>query len=167
MRSPEEPQIDDDPDAPASEEESARSEELRLALEDPTRSNADADLARALSLAHAPREIAPEEHAAMVERALAAASGSGRKSNVIRVTFGVAAAVSLAAGFLFVVGSLSLRDSEAPTASASLPLVQLRSTQPLFREPFHEGNASARIDRIAMSRSSDLRDNRFSRWGVR
>ena len=169
MRSPEEPQIDDDPDAPASEEESARSEELRLALEDPTRSNADADLARALYLAHAPREIAPEEHAAMVERALAAASGSGsgRKSNVIRVTFGVAAAVSLAAGFLFVVGSLSLRDSEAPTASASLPLVQLRSTQPLFREPFHEGNASARIDRIAMSRSSDLRDNRFSRWGVR
>jgi hypothetical protein len=172
MRSPEDKHLDDDPDAPASEEESARGEELRLALEDPTRSNADAELARALSVAHSPREIAPEAHAAIVERVISAAKTSGvhgrRRSNVIRVTFGVAAAaLSLAAGIFFVVGSLSQHDAEAPTAQAALPLVQLRSTQSLFREPFREGNASARIDRIAMARSSDLRDNRFSRWGVR
>lgn len=170
MRSPEEPHFIDDPDAPASEEEKANSEDLRLSLEDPSRSNADADLARALSLAHSPREIAPEEHAAIVERVVAAAKTSGihgrRRSNVIQVTFGVAAAaLSLAAGIVFVVGSLSHHDAEAPTAA--LPLVQLRSTQPLFQEPFRDGHASARIDRIAMARSSDLRDNRFTRWGVR
>ncbi|MEO6420087.1 MAG: hypothetical protein ABIP39_11795 [Polyangiaceae bacterium] len=168
MRSPEDI---DDPDAPASEEESARGEEFRLALEDPARSSADADLARALSLAHSPREISPEDHAAIVERAVTAAKTSGvhgrRRSNVIQVAFGVAAAaISLAAGVVFVVGSLSQhQETAAPTAA--LPLVQLRSTQPLFREPFREGNASARIDRIAMARSSDLRDNRFARWGVR
>lgn len=167
MRSAEEPQIDDDPDAPASEEESARSEELRRALEDPTHWNADADLARALSVAHEPREIGPEEHAAIVERAVAAVKTSTVKRNVIRVTFGVATALSLAAGFIFVVSASSHSASVAASASAPVPLVQLRSTQPLFREPFRDANASARIDRIAMARASDLRDNRFSRWGVR
>jgi hypothetical protein len=48
-----------------------------------------------------------------------------------------------------------------------MPLARTRSTQPLFDEPFKEGETSARIDRIAGARASDYRDNRFAKWGVR
>jgi hypothetical protein len=47
------------------------------------------------------------------------------------------------------------------------PLARVRSTQPLFDEPFRSGETSARIDRIALARAADYRDNRFAKWGVR
>jgi hypothetical protein len=37
-----------------------------------------------------------------------------------------------------------------------------RSTQPLFKQPFKPGDAAARIDRIAMARERDYRENRFA-----
>jgi hypothetical protein len=47
-------------------------------------------------------------------------------------------------------------------------IVAVRSTQTLFDAPFpRRGGESARIDRIARARGSDLRENRFARWGVR
>ena len=43
-----------------------------------------------------------------------------------------------------------------------------RSTQALFPERFAAtGGETARIDRIAMARATDLRDNEFAKWGVR
>ena len=160
---------EDDPDAPPSEEERAASDRLRDALADPSRANADADFARAIAVAHTPRELDASEHLAIVERALApkehARRGDGRargRGIVVRVAFGVTAAVALAAGVAFVVGA------PRPAAFAA-QLATTRSTQPLFgSEKFPAtGGESARIDRIAMARAGDLRDNRFARWGVR
>ncbi len=155
-----------DPEAPASELETHAAAELREALADPSRSNADADFARSLALAHAPRELAPEEHRAILARALARPHRSTTlRLRVVRIAFGAgAAAMALAAGLVLVVrGS----ESGAPPLSVDA-FACVRSTQPLFREPFPTaGGESERIDRIAMARASDFRDNEFVRWGVR
>ena len=161
----------DDPDAPASPGELRAAADLRDALSDPSRPHEDAELARAVSLAHAPRELSAEEHRALLERALA-------PTNVIRLSArtgrrrlfqasGVAGA--LFAGAAAAAAILLLQpDADRPSPAKAASLVQVRSTQPLFREPFaREGGESARIDRIAMARASDLRENEFSRWGVR
>jgi hypothetical protein len=160
-----------DPDAPPSAEEAAEAEALRDALGKGT-PHAAADFARAVSLAHAPRPIADGEHRALVERAILRgetrrAQGRRRRG---RVGIAFATGLALAAAVALTVGSLSRRD-EAPSAAASPtlePLVPVRSTQPLFREPFaRTGGESARIDRIASARAIDLRDNRFAAWGVK
>jgi len=166
MTTPRKPPIMDDPDAllPPSEEEVRAAEALRAALEDPGLAHDDAEFARSLALAHAPRELAVDEHRAILERALAPAPASAteparkRGGVVVRVAFGAAAtAISLAAAF-----ALLVRSPE-PVA-----LARPHSTQSLFHEPFStQGGTSARIDRIATARASDLRDNQFARWGVR
>lgn len=133
-------------------------EELELAAK--LRDELDADpLVAALHAAWSPKELAPAEHRAIVERALPAAAPR-QGGRVIRVTFGVVAgAVALAASvFVWM---------NAPSSSAEVPLARARSTQPLFGEPFKSGDASARIDKIALARASDYRDNRFAKWGVR
>jgi hypothetical protein len=155
-------QIDIDPDAPPSAEELAESARLREALADPSKPSADADLLRALANAHAPREIEPLAHRAIVQRALATPPRRQR-GTVVRVSFGVAAVLAAAAlVLLFIRTRLPRPDAAVAQVSVS------RSTQPLFTEPFAEqGGESARIDRIAMAREADLRENRFARWGVR
>jgi hypothetical protein len=166
----------DDPDAPPSEEEVAASDALRRALEDPNIPNEAADLARAASLAHAPRPIDPKEHRRIVETALARKAPRGGR--VIRISFVAGAALAVAASFALV-SSLD-NEKAAPRSAAmesvpAIPLVRARSTQPLFDEPFaatHGGpgapsSGSARIDRIAMARASDFRENEYSRWGAR
>jgi hypothetical protein len=160
----------DDPDAPPSEEERVLSERLRDALADPSLPNPDADFARALALAHAPREIDPSEHKKIVAQAVLRAKPRGR---VVQGVFGVATALALAAAAVLVVGRLDMQGKAASSAvsQATAPLVPVRSTQELFDEPFAKplsrGAASARIDRIAMARAGDLRENRFAMWGVR
>jgi hypothetical protein len=157
MTTPKSPPEETHPDAPPSEAE------LREALADPTRSSEDAELARALALAHAPRPLDEDEHGAILKKALAQRSASP-PHNVIVVMFGFAGVIAAAAVLVLLVGSRS--DRIAPKDPS--PLAQSRSTQPLFREPFaREGGESARIDRIALARSGDLRDNEFRRWGVR
>jgi hypothetical protein len=164
-------QLESDPDAPPSAEEARAAEDLRVALSDSSKAHEGAELARALHLAHDPRPLGRDAHEALVDRALAAPKKSKRSGVVVRVAFGVAAAVSLAAGIAFLVGRSGLDPAQPETtavATAKLPLVHVRSTQPLFAEPFAaKGGTSARIDRIAMAREGDLRDNRFARWGVR
>lgn len=167
----------DDPDAPASEEEKIASARLRDALDDPKIANVDAELARALSLANEPRELAVAENRELVLRALASAKPAPRRGVVVRVAFGVATAVALAAGTVLLVGQLQggrQADSVAvmaPPPAQAPALVHAHSTQALFDEPFAKplsrGAASARIDRIAMARAGDLRENRFAMWGVR
>lgn len=160
------------PDAPPTEEELREARALAEALESRASTGApdsplpsdDAAFLRAVAVAEGIgiRELDPEKNARLVERALARASTTPepkREGRVIRVAFGALTALSLAAAVVFAVVG-------APKSELPPTLAQSRSTQELFREPFH-GEASARIDRIAMARSSDLRENRFARWGVR
>jgi hypothetical protein len=159
------------PDDAPSPEELLEAEALRRALEDPRISNEAAALARAASVAHAPRPIDPGEHRAIVERALARASRA-RSGVVVRVSFGVAAALAIAAGVALFVSPAA--DRQAPAATAASTPIYVHSTQPLFAEPFtaeeshpYRTSGSARVDRIAMARASDFRENEFSRWGTR
>jgi hypothetical protein len=160
-----------DPDAPPSAEEVRAAEALREALGSAAPNEA-ADFARAVSLAHAPRSIGEAEHRVVVAEGIR--RGDARRTNARRRTqtwtrVGVASGLALAAATLLMVGSLAPRGEPMPaTASAREPLVPVRSTQPLFREPFARiGGESARIDRIASARAADLRDNRFAAWGIR
>ncbi|HEX7667524.1 MAG TPA: hypothetical protein VF407_23490 [Polyangiaceae bacterium] len=163
---------DFDPDAPPSEEELAEAEKLRLALEDPSRASGAADLARALAVAHSPREIDAATHDAIVAKALATKSREAAETGrVIRIAFGAtAAAMAIAAGaLLWVRGqALDIQNAEsASLAAAAVPLVQARSTAPLFKEPFDATSTSARVDRIAIARADDYRENMYARWGVK
>jgi hypothetical protein len=119
---------EDDPDAPPSEEERALSDRLRDALADASARHGDADFARALAVAHTPREIDEGEHRIIIERAVArgeSARLARRRGVVVRLTFGVAAAAALAAGVAFVLRA-------PPPASMPTELATTRSTQPLF-----------------------------------
>jgi hypothetical protein len=136
-------------------------EELELAAE--LRDALEADpMVAALAAAWRPREINSIEHRAIVAKALPpAARGGGR---VVRVTFGVVAgAIAIAASVVVWLN--------APHGPSDVPLARARSTQPLC--PSYDGfksgeaNATARIDRIALARAGDYRDNRFAKWGVR
>jgi len=143
---------------PPSEEEIRESERLREALEDPSNANEGAELLRAVKSAAAPKALDPSELEARVERSLASPSGA-RRGVVIRVAFGATAlAVAAAAAVIFALG-------HGPAAKAP-ELARARSTQPLFRNFDMHGGESARIDRILVARSADLRENQFARWGV-
>ena len=147
----------DDPDAPPSEEEIRESERLREALEDASKESADADLLRAVKNAAEPKPIAKADLDAAVKSGM---SRRDRRSGgvVIRVAFGASFVVAAAAAVVFFVG-------RGPVVTPEL--VHARSTQPLFTERFEShGGESARIDRIAVARAADLRENHFARWGV-
>jgi hypothetical protein len=157
---------DIDPDAPATEEELALASALRDALDDPSRSDRGAELARAVVLAHSPHSLDPGENEALVRRALDGRAAvvslhvvRGRRSRALWAgvtAFAVAASIVLARS-----------QPSAPTVAFS-PVVRSRSTQTLFHEPFAaRGAASSRIDRIASARAADLRENMFTRWDVR
>jgi hypothetical protein len=150
----------DDPDAPPSEQESAEADELRAALEDPARPSEDAELARAMSASWAPRDLTVEQHRALVREALAT-----RRGRVVRVSFRASAMLALAASVALALWS----DRSGPRPSvAPAALAYSRSTQELFQERFApRGGETGRIDRIAMARAADLRDNEFAKWGVR
>lgn len=147
-----------DPGAPATERERACADELRAALDDPSVANEQAELARALSAAWSPRDLDQQGHRAIVERAL-----RPRRARASRVWLAASAAVALAAAVALVV-----KPGRAPAPRGAAAVAFSRSTQPLFGDRFAPaGGQTARIDRIAMARAADLRDNEFARWGVR
>jgi len=120
----------------------------------------DPELARVLRAAWSPEDLSPEEHRKLVARAVAP-----RRATVVRVSFGASALLVLAASVLLVVWS-----DKPPRPGPNLgPVLSLsRSTQSLFARPFApSGGESARVDRIAMARAADLRENQFAKWGVR
>jgi hypothetical protein len=125
----------------------------------------EASLARALSAAWAPSDIGDAEHRAIVAKALERVPARSnvielRRARVVRVAVAVVTGgLAIAASVLFVI-------QQKPVVNEA-PLARARSTQPLFAEPFKAGEASARIDKIAVARASDYRDNRFAKWGVR
>ena len=158
-----------DPDAPPSEEELAQADELRLALEDPSRASEEAELARALSLAHAPRDIPESVHSAIISKNLEKmAAKTASRGRVIRVAFGAgAAALALAAAVVLWIRTSDVAVPPSATTLAPPVLLQARSTAPLFDAPFDASSTSARIDRIALARSDDLRENMYASWGVK
>ncbi|MBX3261506.1 MAG: hypothetical protein KF782_17620 [Labilithrix sp.] len=157
-------------DLPTSEEELALAAELREALDG---AGARPEIVVALRAAHRPTPLADVEHRALVDRALALA---GPREDAAPAGGSVVAlrprartmrlAVVSATTVLALAASVVVWLTTAGPHDAA-PLARARSTQPLFGAPFKPGEASARIDRIAMARASDYRDNRFAKWGVR
>jgi hypothetical protein len=156
-----------DPEAPPGDDEVAEANRLRDALASGTGGGESAELARALSAAWSPRDLSPADHRALVDRALAARTRSRRRVGASRASFAVGAIVALAAGVALVLRG-ALGPPQAPVGQGSAALISSRSTQSLFAEPFAgTGGATSRVDRIAMARAADLRENEFARWGIR
>jgi hypothetical protein len=147
----------DDPDAPPSEEEIRESQRLREALDDASKESADADLLRAVKHAAEPKPIGKTDLDEAVKSGMV--RGDRRSGGVvIRVAFGASFVLAAAAAIVFFLGR----------GPAVVPeLAHARSTQSLFTERFEaRGGESARIDRIAVARAADLRENHIARWGV-
>jgi hypothetical protein len=158
-----------DPDAPPTDEELAEATKLRDALAHGEGGVESAEVARALSAAWSPRDLSAGDHRALVSRALAGHGARRRKARVVRASFGAGAAlVALAAGVLLVLrGAPAPPQTAAVARPASPTFLSSRSTQSLFPEPFGStGGETARVDRIAMARAADLRENEFARWGI-
>jgi hypothetical protein len=148
------------------------------ALAPPTRVELEAaarlrdDLARGEGLAevkaaYRPTEITPERNEELIARALrrAAPRQASRVRRIVPVTMAALTGVAaLAAGVALMIGQMNRAPNNAPAA-----LIHARSTDDLFdpAKKFEVGEQSARIDRIATARASDLRQNRFAAWGVR
>jgi hypothetical protein len=169
---PDKPPVDDDPDAPPTEEERASAEALRSALDGtPVTSgvNDDAHLARSLRAAWSPSELSADRHRRILDDALARSAPAARpqrRGRVLRLAFGAGTVVALAAGVAAVVWTEA--PPEGAPYEAAAALATSRSTQPLFPEAFaRRGGETSRIDRIALARQADLRDNEFARWGAR
>ncbi|HVK70058.1 MAG TPA: hypothetical protein VM694_36645 [Polyangium sp.] len=154
-------------DEPPTASERAGATRLRDALDAPRgeeRRAPLAELAEALVAAHKPRAIEPLRNEALIARALGRTSAQPRKGRVLSVvTAAVVMAAAAAAGFV-----LTLRPSTESTVAEAPELQRSRSAGELFDTPFPRvGGASARVDRIASARATELRQNRFALWGVR
>jgi hypothetical protein len=120
----------------------------------------DPELARVLRAAWSPEDLSREEHQKLVAKAIAP-----RRATVVRVSFGASAILALAASVLLAVWT---GKPPRPAPNLGPALTVSRSTQSLFARPFAPtGGESARVDRIAMARAADLRENQFAKWGVR
>jgi hypothetical protein len=158
-----------DLEAPPTEAELSEAEALRAALDGSDGSHRQAELARAVALAWDPRDLSREEHAALVQRAISTApTRTLRRALVVRLTLGTGALMALAASVLLVLWTDRSQGTRGLARMAGPALAVSRSTQDLFHTQFPAtGEERARIDRIAMARASDLRDNEFAKWGVR
>lgn len=157
-------------DATPTPSERVAAERLRAAIEDPQRRAEDAPLVEvgvALRAAYRPRDIEPLRNEALIARALSSASSRRKSARVLPfVTAAIAGVTAIAAGIALYVAPAS---NDASVASAPA-LTRSRSAVELFdpATPFpRSGGESARVDRIASARATDLRSNRFALWGVR
>lgn len=153
-----------DPLAPPSAEELAESARLREALEG-NAAHEDIELLQAL---RAPFQAAPERapNASALAAALAAPAAKPRPRNVVYVTFGagsllLAAAAAIALSF----GALP-REVPSGVVAKAEP-IKPHSTTSMFDAPFDTAETTLRVDRIALSRERELRQNRYVAWGVR
>ncbi len=161
-------------ESPAAPAEQRAAEELRDALADARSDHPLAQVARALKHAHAPGEIAELRHEGLLRPALRQSSKAARRFGTV-LGFGAALAVAASVLGLYLTnadrGGPPASQAQAPSTPASefLPgMVEVRSTRDLFgQEDFpRTGGASERMDRISRARASDLRQNRYTRWGV-
>ncbi|MFO0735879.1 MAG: hypothetical protein U0270_08365 [Labilithrix sp.] len=122
------------------------------------------EMVAALRAAWNPAALDAKEHQRIIDRALAGAVVTLQTRPRLRVAVVTTTTIfALAAG---VVLFLQTQDT-APKSRPEVALTKARSTQPLFDEPFHAGETSARIDKIAMARASDYRNNYFAKRGVK
>lgn len=154
----------EDPLAPPTEEEIAESARLRDAL-DGRGHHPAADLALALRAAVAP-EALPELDA---ERVATRVVGRRSRGKLLVLAFGTAAtaAVALAASWFLVLRPALDSEHGTKLAQQAEELAVSRSTAAMFSEKFEPGATTARVDRIALARSRELRSNRYALWGVR
>ena len=125
----------------------------------------------ALRMAASPSALDPAKNEQLIAAALSRAGGArvvsiGRRRLAPVTIAAITTITAIAAGFALFFSPARL---PAPGAAAAA-LIPARSTQELFdaSTPFpRSGAESARIDRIATARASDLRANRFAAWGVR
>ncbi|MCU0657282.1 MAG: hypothetical protein MUF64_19085 [Polyangiaceae bacterium] len=149
----------DDLDPPPSAEERLAAEALARSLELGS-PHPDRPLVEALQAAYRPAPIDPARHEELLVQALAEARPPGRLLAFPQRRWALLGAVAAAACLLLVGRSMR---RPVPVALAAS-----RSTQSLFQEQFpRQGGHSQRIDRIALARSRELRENRFAGWGVR
>lgn len=144
-------------EAEPTEAELADAARLRDELERGATESDLASLASALRAAHRPNDLAADEHAALVARAIAPKARDS--AVVIRIAFAGASSLAAAAALVLWLGGRAVVDAPAPYES--------RSTAALFAAPFERGAASARTDRIAAARAAEFRDNLFAARGVR
>ena len=155
----------DDPDAPPSAEELAASERLREALEDRSSSHADAELARSLKHAVAPRALEAATHRKILDRTV---PSSRARTSVFYLAGALAAAAAIALLFNTVETTRDAPTAAMQSEAASGSLTRVHSSDELFVAPFPKDQpTSERIDKIALSRARDLRANRYARWGVK
>jgi hypothetical protein len=117
------------------------------------------ELARAVKLAHAPTAIDELGNERLIRRSVRAPG---------RALFAAIAEMTAVAAAVFGI-VLSQRTPASSREFSEADFAFVRSTSELFdpASPFpREGGTSARIDRIAESRASDLRKNRFATWGI-
>jgi hypothetical protein len=159
-------------DAATTAAERAAAERLRAELCGEAPPSAESELFRALQLAVHPTDLPAARHQALIDAALSRPILLGRLSTrppVVRriapVTMvALAGVAALAAGVALFVAPSGTR----PPVTAAL--VRTRSADSLFdpATPFpRRGEESARIDRITSARVADLRQNRFTAWGVK
>jgi len=166
----------------ATANERREADALRASLEASDESHEGVLLAAALRSAHAPSPIEPSKNELLVTAALAKAgeakpTGKPRARVVAITMVAMTAVAAMAAGVALVFPHASDTTAGAPLAAAQvaashepIKMIAARSSQDLFDadKPFpKEGGESARVDRIAAARASDLRENRFNAWGVR
>ena len=171
----------DEGDAPPTRLERESAESLRAALDRGGELEGDAAILGDLRAAHRPAALSPARNEELIAGAIAAAPRAVASVSRIRRALPATVAtitgvLALAAGFALLVRTQTFAPPVAMTPSpvvvaavAPAALIRSRSTDDLFdpAEKFEVGHTSARIDRIASARSSDLRRNRFAAWGVR
>jgi hypothetical protein len=122
------------------------------------------DIATLLRAAHDPSAISARVEQRIRFAALSAPNE--RRPRVASATlWGTLAAAAAVA--LWVTSSLQTKMSNIEShRSSALNYAQSRSTDALFTEAFAQSTPSERIDRIALARQRELRENRYRKWGV-
>jgi hypothetical protein len=168
-------------DAPPTRLEREAAESLRGALDRGGELDGEAAIFGDLRAAHRPATLAKERNEELIAGALAkapkAVASVSRIRRALPATMAtITGVLALAASFALLVHTQRFAPPGAMTPprfdvaeAAPAALIRSRSTDDLFdpAERFEVGHTSARIDRIASARSSDLRRNRFAAWGVR
>lgn len=160
-------------DAPPTRTEREAAERLRASLEGGGDLEGEAALLGDLRAAHRPAALSSARNEELIARAVASAKRAPASISLFRRALPATMAtltgvVALAAGFALMLQTRSFAPPPMAAGAAPAALILSRSTDDLFdpAEKFEVGRSSARIDRIASARSSDLRRNRFAAWGV-
>jgi hypothetical protein len=149
-----------DPLAPASSEELTAAAKLRDSLD----TNQLVRSLRAAYLPGPPQDSveAPLRNVAIAKRPEREATRRRRVTGPVWGFFAAAAAVVL----WFIAQSNGIGGETQYYRLKTNTLAQSRSTESLFAKPFAQSTNSERIDKIALVRSRELRNNRYAIWGL-